>query len=76
MINIFRVVDMQSFAEGVGVLLDFKYKIINKTVKAIDISAHNIINNIVGEALELDSLYKVAFISNLLPLIQEEHDNQ
>lgn len=69
--NLFRMIDMHDKANGV--LIDMKYEIVDGLEKVIDISIRNIINNIVGEIIELaNPIYKIAFASNFLSLLEQE----
>ena len=73
MIHIFRMIDMQGSHDGV--LIDMQYEIVNNTERVIDISIRNIINNIVGEVLEFaNPLYKLAFATNFLSLLEQERN--
>ena len=68
--NLFRMIDMHDKANGV--LIDMKYEIVDGLEKVIDISIRNIINNIVGEIIELaNPIYKIAFASNFLSLLEQ-----
>ena len=73
--NIFRMIDMHDTKDGV--LIDMKYKIVDGLEKVIDINIRNIINNIVGEVLELTNpMYKLAFAANFLSLLEQERNKQ
>lgn len=73
MINIFRMIDMLDNDQGV--LIDMKYEIVDGLEKVIDINIRNIINNIVGEVLELaNPMYKIAFAANMLTLLEQERN--
>ncbi len=73
--NIFRMIDMHGTKDGV--LIDMKYEIVDGLEKVIDINIRNIINNIVGEVLELTNpMYKLAFAANFLSLLEQERNKQ
>jgi hypothetical protein len=73
--NIFRMIDMHDTKDGV--LIDMKYEIVDGLEKVIDINIRNIINNIVGEVLELTNpMYKLAFAANFLSLLEQERNKQ
>ena len=73
--NILRMIDM--YDDGTGVLIDMKYEIIDGLEKVIDINIRNIINNIVGEVVQLaNPMYKLAFASNFLLLLEQERNKQ
>lgn len=73
--NIFRMIDMHD--DETGVLIDMKYEIVDGLEKVIDINIRNIINNIVGEVLELTNpMYKLAFAANFLSLLEQERNKQ
>lgn len=75
MTNIFRMIDMLDGDQGV--LIDMKYEIVDGLEKVIDINIRNIINNIVGEVLELTNpMYKIAFAANMLTLLEQERNKQ
>jgi hypothetical protein len=60
-----------------GVLIDMKYEIVDGVEKVIDISIRNIINNIVGEVVQLaNPMYKLAFAANFLTLLEQERNKQ
>ena len=72
---LFRMVDMQD--DDTGVLIDMKYEIVDGLEKVIDINIRNIINNIVGEVLELTNpMYKLAFAANFLSLLEQERNKK
>ncbi len=71
--HVFRMIDMQSAQDGV--LVDMEYEFVDGMEKVIDISIRNIINNIVGEVLEFTNpLYKLAFATNFLSLLEQERN--
>lgn len=73
--NIFRMIDMHDTKDGV--IIDMKYEIVDGLEKVIDINIRNIINNIVGEVLELTNpMYKLAFAANFLSLLEQERNKQ
>lgn len=73
--HLFRMIDMQSPQDGV--LVDMKYEIVDGLEKVIDVSIHNIINNIVGEVLEFaNPMYKLAFATNFLSLLEQERNKK
>jgi hypothetical protein len=73
--NVFRMIDMHDTKDGV--LIDMKYEIVDGLEKVIDINIRNIINNIVGEVLELTNpMYKLAFAANFLSLLEQERNKQ
>jgi hypothetical protein len=75
MTNIFRMIDMHDTKDGV--LIDMKYEIVDGLEKVIDINIRNIINNIVGEVLELTNpMYKLAFAANFLSLLEQERNKE
>ena len=75
MTNIFRMIDMRDSKDGV--LIDMKYEIVDGLEKVIDINFRNIINNIVGEVLELTNpMYKLAFAANFLSLLEQERNKK
>lgn len=75
MTHIFRMIDMQDSEDGV--LVDMKYEIVDGLEKVIDINIRNIINNIVGEVLEFaNPMYKLAFASNFLSILEQERNKQ
>lgn len=75
MTHIFRMIDMQSSTDGV--LVDMEYEIIDDLEKVIAINIRNIINNIVGEVIELaNPMYKLAFAANFLSMLEQERNKQ
>lgn len=75
MTNIFRMIDMLD--DDQGILIDMKYEIVDGLEKVIDINIRNIINNIVGEVLELTNpMYKIAFAANMLTLLEQERNKK
>jgi hypothetical protein len=73
--NIFRMIDMHD--DKTGVVIDMKYEIVDGLEKVIDICIRNIINNIVGEVVQLaNPMYKLAFASNFLSLLEQERNKQ
>jgi len=73
--NIFRMIDMHD--DETGVLIDMKYEIVAGLEKVIDINIRNIINNIVGEVVQFaNPMYKLAFASNFLTLLEQERNKQ
>ena len=75
MIHLFRMIDMQDSEDGV--LVDMRYEIVDGLEKVIDISIRNIINNIVGDVVQLaNPMYKLAFASNFLSLLEQERNKQ
>jgi hypothetical protein len=69
------MIDMQDSKDGV--LVDMEYEIVDGLEKVIDISIRNIINNIVGEVVQLaNPMYKLAFASNFLSLLEKERNKQ
>jgi hypothetical protein len=69
------MIDMHD--DETGVLIDMKYEIVDGLEKVIDINIRNIINNIVGEVLELTNpMYKLAFAANFLSLLEQERNKQ
>jgi hypothetical protein len=60
-----------------GVLIDMEYEIVDGEEKVIDISMRNIINNIVGEIIEMaNPMYKIAFASNFLTILEQERNKK
>jgi hypothetical protein len=75
MIHLFRMIDMQDSEDGV--LVDMRYEIVDGLEKVIDISIRNIINNIVGEVVQLaNPMYKLVFASNFLSLLEQERNKE
>lgn len=75
MTHIFRMIDMQDSEDGI--LVDMEYEIVNDLEKVIAINIRNIINNIVGEVLELTNpMYKIAFAANMLALLEQERNKK
>jgi hypothetical protein len=69
------MIDMHD--DETGVVIDMKYEIVDGLEKVIDISIRNIINNIVGEVVQLaNPMYKLAFASNFLSLLEQERNKQ
>jgi hypothetical protein len=60
-----------------GVIIDMKYEIIDGIEKVIDINVRNIINNVVGEVIQLSNpIYKLAFASNFLKILEQERNKE
>ncbi len=75
MMNLFRMIDMYD-AEN-GVLIDMEYEIVNGVEKVITLNVRNIINKIVGEVIELaNPMYKIAFATNFLKLLEQERNKE
>ncbi len=75
MIHLFRMIDMQTSQDGV--LVDMRYEIVDGLEKVIDISIRNIINNIVGDIVQLaNPMYKLVFASNFLSLLEQERNKE
>lgn len=73
--HLFRMIDM--YGTSNGVLIDMEYEIVDGLEKVIDISMRNIINNIVGEIIEMaNPMYKLAFASNFLALLEQERNKK
>lgn len=73
--NLFRMIDMHDLENGV--LIDMRYEIVDGLEKVIDINIRNIINNIVGEIVEMaNPMYKIAFASNFLTLLEQERNKK
>jgi hypothetical protein len=69
------MIDMHD--DKTGVVIDMKYEIVDGLEKVIDINIRNIINNIVGEVVQLaNPMYKLAFASNFLSLLEQERNKQ
>lgn len=69
------MIDMHD--DETGVLIDMKYEIVAGLEKVIDINIRNIINNIVGEVVQFaNPMYKLAFASNFLTLLEQERNKQ
>jgi hypothetical protein len=69
------MIDMHD--DKTGVVIDMKYEIVDGLEKVIDICIRNIINNIVGEVVQLaNPMYKLAFASNFLSLLEQERNKQ
>jgi hypothetical protein len=69
------MIDMHD--DKTGVVIDMKYEIVDGLEKVIDISIRNIINNIVGDVVQLaNPMYKLAFASNFLSLLEQERNKQ
>lgn len=74
--HLFRMIDTYD-ETNTGVLIDMKYEIVDGVEKVIDISIRNIINNIVGEVVQLaNPMYKLAFAANFLTLLEQERNKQ
>ena len=74
--HLFRMIDTYEDT-NTGVVIDMKYEIVNGLEKVIDISIRNIINNIVGEVVQFaNPMYKLAFASNFLTLLEQERNKQ
>ncbi len=64
-------------ASNSGVLIDMKYEMVGGQEKVIDVSMRNIINNIVGEEIESSNpLYKLAFATNFLTILEQERNKK
>ena len=75
MMHLFRMIDMHD--QKNGVVIDMKYEIVDGLEKVIDINIRNIINNIVGEIIEMaNPMYKLAFASNFLKLLEQERNKE
>ena len=73
--HLFRMIDMHD--PNNGVVIDMKYEIVDGLEKVIDINIRNIINNIVGEIIEMaNPMYKLAFASNFLKLLEQERNKE
>jgi hypothetical protein len=60
-----------------GVLIDMEYEIINGLERVVNLNTHNIINKVVGEVIELaNPMYKIAFASNFLKLLEQERNKE
>jgi len=74
--HLFRMIDMNEGTDC-GVLVDMKYEIVNGKEKVIDITFHNIINNIVEKVVEpFNPYYKLAFANNFLAMLEQERNNK
>jgi len=74
--HLFRMIDTYEDT-NTGVVIDMKYEIVDGLEKVIDISIRNIINNIVGEVVQFaNPMYKLAFASNFLTLLEQERNKQ
>ena len=74
--HLFRMIDTYEDT-NTGVVIDMKYEIVDGLEKVIDISIRNIINNIVGEVVQLaNPMYKLAFAANFLSLLEQERNKQ
>lgn len=75
MMHLFRMIDM--YGSKNGVVIDMEYEIVDGFEKVIDINIRNIINNIVGEIIEMaNPMYKLAFASNFLKLLEQERNKE
>lgn len=75
MMHLFRMIDM--YGSKNGVVIDMEYEIVDGFEKVIDINIRNIINNVVGEIIEMaNPMYKLAFASNFLKLLEQERNNE
>lgn len=71
--EIFRMIDM---LDGeIGVLVDLEYETINGDRNFIDLRVHNIINNIACEEVEILPMMKLAFVTNMFRILDEEEEN-
>ena len=71
--HLFRMIDM--YGSKNGVVIDMEYEIVDGLEKVIDINVRNIINNIVGEIIEIaNPFYKIAFASNFLGILEQERN--
>jgi len=72
--HLFRMIDTYEDT-NTGVLIDMKYEIVDGIEKVIDINVRNIINNVVGEVIQLSNpMYKLAFASNFLKILEQERN--
>jgi hypothetical protein len=63
--------------EQEGVLVDMKYEIDKGLEKVIAVNVRNIINKIVGEAVEFPNpMYKLAFAANFLTMLEQERNEK
>ena len=73
--HLFRMIDM--YGSKNGVVIDMEYEIVDGLEKVIDINIRNIINNVVGEIIEMaNPMYKLAFASNFLKLLEQERNKE
>ena len=74
--HLFRMIDTYDDT-NTGVIIDMKYEIIDGIEKVIDINVRNIINNVVGEVIQLSNpIYKLAFASNFLKILEQERNKE
>jgi hypothetical protein len=74
--HLFRMIDTYEDT-NTGVLIDMKYEIVDGIEKVIDINVRNIINNVVGEVIQLSNpMYKLAFASNFLKILEQERNKE
>ena len=74
--HLFRMIDTYDDT-NTGVIIDMKYEIIDGIEKVIDINVRNIINNVVGEVIQLSNpMYKLAFASNFLKILEQERNKE
>lgn len=72
---LFRMIDMQTPDDGV--LVDMEYEIVDGLERVIAVNVRNIINKIVGEALEFaNPMYKLAFAANFLKILEQERNKK
>jgi len=74
--NIFRMIDLQDPVSNDGVLVDMEYEIVDDIEKVVDVSIHNIINNIVSEPVDVSPIIKLALAANILTILKQEKEQE
>lgn len=74
--HIFRMIDLQDSVSNDGVLVDMEYEIVDGEEKVVDIYIHNIINNIVGEEVDVSPVIKLAFAANILQILKQQREQE
>ena len=73
--HLFRMIDMQGPDEGV--LVDMEYEIVDGLEHIINLNIRSIINKIVGEVVNYaNPMYKLAFASSFLTLLEQERNEK
>lgn len=73
--HLFRMIDMQGPDEGV--LVDMEYEIVDGLERIINLNIRSIINKIVGEVVNYaNPMYKLAFASSFLTLLEQERNEK
>ena len=74
--HIFRMIDLQDPVSNDGVLVDMEYEIVDNVEKVVEVSIHNIINNIVSEPVNVSPVIKLAFAANILTLLKQDKEQE